>query len=69
MAEYLLRRVHDGHYFCRPFGTDHQEWSTDPKRAHIWLLEESAIAGARAFRLIHNIELEVVDRDQATQEP
>lgn len=59
---YILRRTTDQQYFCAPHGPDNREWSDNSRDAWSWVDLDSCLAAARTWKLIHNLDLEVLQR-------
>ena len=62
---WLLKDSSTGEFFTQPYGPEHKEWSEDPLKAHQFLTEERARAGASVWMHLHNKVLTVIDYDHA----
>ena len=63
-VRYYLRNSR-GEYFRHPQGDDNREWDPDIHTAHAWVDPEMCAAAAKTFRMIHGLNLTVVNTNGA----
>jgi hypothetical protein len=59
MTRYILQAP-DRQYFADVHGPDNREWCDRPTDARTWADIDSCIAAARTWKLIHGVELTVL---------
>ena len=63
-VRYYLRNE-QGLYFRHPRSHSDSEWDPDIHSAHAWVDPEMCAAAAKAFRMIHGLNLTVVNKHGA----